>query len=265
MILRRDCVKIQSQKGSAFKWWIRIPLHPESVWVPIELPHEQEPLLRYNIRECKLVRDDARWFVNITVQKEARLKRRYATILPIDMGIRKLATTIEDGKPKFYGKEIRRTRGNYFRLRRSAGKARIIKRWKHKERETLRHQVHAITRRIVNTAKRNNAIIAIGDLKAIRSNGKRKGRSFNRRLSSQPFHLFKRCVTYKANWEGIRVIEVPEASHENRLGDGYWSTSTYAPSKPSLWCSQDTVQGYSHPTLVLRSALGSAQASPPLG
>jgi len=60
-------VKIQSQKESVFKWWIRIPLPPESVWVPIELPHEQEPLLRYDIRECKLLRDGARWFVNITL------------------------------------------------------------------------------------------------------------------------------------------------------------------------------------------------------
>ena len=211
MILRRDCVKIQSQKGSVFKWWIRIPLHPESIWVPIELPHEQEPLLRHDIRECKLVRDGERWFVNITLQKEARLKRRYATILPIDMGIRKLATTIESGKPRFYGKKVRRIRGKYFRLRRSAGKARIIKRWKHNERETVKHQVHAITRRIVKTAKQTNAIIAIGDLKAVRNKGKRKGRSFNRRLSSQPFYLFKQYLTYKANWEGIRVITVPEA------------------------------------------------------
>jgi len=209
MILRRDCVKIQSQKGLAFKWWIRIPLHPESVWAPIKLPHEQEPLLRNDIRECKLIRDNERWFVNITVQKEARLKRRYATILPIDMGIRKLATTIEDGKPRFYGKEIRRTRGKYFRLRRSVGKGRIIKKWRNKERENIRHQVHSITRRIADKAKQMNAIIAIGDLKGIRENG--KSRSFNRRLSTQPFYLFKQYLTYKANWEGIRVVEVPEA------------------------------------------------------
>jgi putative transposase len=209
MVLRRDCVKVQHQKDSVFKWWIRIPLHPESIWIPIELPHEQEPLLGHDIRECKLIRDGERWFVNITVQKEARLKRRYTTILPIDMGIRKLATTIENDKPRFYGKDVRQTRGNYFRLRRSAGKARIIKRWRHKERETVKHQVHAITRRIVEKAKATNAIIAIGDLEGIRDQD--KGRRFNRRLASQPFYLFKQLLTYKANWEGIRVITVPEA------------------------------------------------------
>jgi transposase len=38
-----------------------------------------------------------------------------------------------------------------------------------------------------------------------------KGRRFNRRLGSQPFCLFKQLLTYKANWEGIRVLTVPEA------------------------------------------------------
>ena len=209
LILRRDCVKIQYQKRSILAWWIRIPVNPRSIWVPIQLPHEQEPLLRYDIRECKLIQDNGKWFVNITVQKEAHLKRRYAAILPIDMGIRKLATTIEDGKPCFYGKEVRQTRGNYFRLRRSVGRGRIIKKWRHKEQENIKHQVHTITRHIVKKAKQANAIIAIGNLKGIR-NGNRS-RSFNRRLSMQPFYLFKQYLTYKANWEGIRVITVPEA------------------------------------------------------
>jgi putative transposase len=209
MILRRDCVRLQQQKESVFHWWIRIPVYPKSIWVPIQLPYEQELLLKHELRECKLIRDGEKWFVNITVQKEARLTRRYATVLPVDMGIRKLATTIEGGKPRFYGKDVRQTRGNYFRLRRSAGKARIIKRWRHKERETVRHQVHAVTRRIVEQAKRDNALIVIGDLEGIRRQD--RGRSFNRRLSSQPFYLFKQMLTYKANWEGIRVLTVPEA------------------------------------------------------
>jgi len=209
LILRRDRVKVQHQEDSVFKWWIRIPVNPRSIWVPIQFPRIQEPLLQYEVRECKLIRDGKHWFVNITVQKEARLRRKYATILPIDMGIRKLATTIENGKPHFYGKEIRRIRGKYFRLRRSVGRGRIIKKWKRKEEDTTRSQVHAITRRIVSRAKQSNAIIAVGDLKGIRQH--RKGRSFNRRLSSQPFYLFRQYLAYKANWEGIRVLAIPEA------------------------------------------------------
>jgi IS605 OrfB family transposase len=73
----------------------------------------------------------------------------------------------------------------------------------------VRHEVHAITRRIVEHAKRMNAIIVVGDLEGIRK--PKRGRSFNRRISSQPFYLFKQMLTYKANWEGIRVLTVPEA------------------------------------------------------
>ena len=211
MILRRDCVKVQPQKDSVFKWWIRIPVSPRSIWVPMQLPYEQEPLLAHDLRECKLLRgeDDGEWYVNITEQKQARLKRRYATVLPVDMGIRKLATTIEDDKPCFYGKEVRTIRGHYFRLRRSVGKPSIIRKWRHSEQRSARHEVQAITRRIVEHAKRMNALIVVGDLEGIWK--PTRGRSFNRRISSQPFYMFKQMLTYKANWEGIRVLTVPEA------------------------------------------------------
>jgi IS605 OrfB family transposase len=209
MILRRDCVKVQCQKDSIFKWWIRIPVNPRSIWVPMHLPYDLEPLLAHDLRECKLLRVEDEWYVNITVQKQARLKRRYAEVLPVDMGIRKLATTIEQGKPCFYGKKIRTIRGHYFRLRRSAGKPRIVKQWRHIEQRSVRHEVHAITRRIVEHAVRANAIIAIGDMQGICHND--LGRRFNRRISGQPFYMFKQMLTYKANWAGIRVLTVPEA------------------------------------------------------
>jgi hypothetical protein len=82
LILRRDCVKIQRHKDSVFRWWIRIPINPRSIWVPIQFPRIQEPLLEYEVRECKLIRDSKHWFVNITVQKNARLKRKYARVPP---------------------------------------------------------------------------------------------------------------------------------------------------------------------------------------
>jgi len=193
-----------------FHWWIRIPAYPRSIWAPIQLPYAQEPLLKHELRECKLLRgEDDEWYVNITVQKQVRLKRKYATVLPIDMGVRKLATTIEDGKPNFYGKQVRTIRGHHYRLRRAVGKPSIIKKWRHAEQVSVKHEVHAITRRIVEQAKRANALIVVGDLKGIREQD--RGRSFNRRLSSQPFYLFRQQLTYKANWEGIRVLTVSEA------------------------------------------------------
>ncbi len=114
------------------------------------------------------------WYVNITVQKQAHLKRKYTQVLPVDMGIRKLATTIEDGKPHFYGKKVRAIRGHHYHLRRSVGKPSIIKKWKHREQSSVRHEVHAITRKIVDHAKRMNAVIVIGDLGGIRNQNRGK-------------------------------------------------------------------------------------------
>jgi putative transposase len=111
MILRRDCIKVEQKPDSVFKWWLRLPLRAGSVWVPIQFPDSQERLLKLELHESKLIRSGDNWYVDIAVQKQARLKRRYVAVLPIDMGIRKLATTIEDGKPNFYGKDVRRTRG----------------------------------------------------------------------------------------------------------------------------------------------------------
>jgi len=67
VILRRDCVKVQNGKGSVFGWWIRIPISPKSIWIPIQFSRVQERLLKLEVRECKLLRgeDDER-FVNIT-------------------------------------------------------------------------------------------------------------------------------------------------------------------------------------------------------
>jgi IS605 OrfB family transposase len=241
MILRRDCVKLQEQERSMFQWWMRVPAYPKSIWAPIQLPYEQESLLKHELRECKLIRDGEEWFVNVTIQKEARLRRKYATVLPIDIGVRKLATTIENGKPNFYGKQVRTIRGHHFHLRRSVGKPSVIKKWRHAEQVSVRHEVHAITRRIVEQAKRANALIVIGDLKGIRQ--ERRGRSFNRRLSSQPFHLFKQLLSYKANWEGIRVLTVPEAYTSqmcSRCGvRGQRVAGRFSCSKCGLVCDAD--------------------------
>jgi transposase len=48
-------------------------------------------------------------------------------------------------------------------------------------------------------------------LKGIRKNGNSKGRRFNRKLNSFPYHKLSRYIKYKANWLGISVITVSEA------------------------------------------------------
>ena len=117
-------------------------------------------------------------------------------------------------RPKFYGRRVREVRGKYFWLRRKLGrekKLRAIKKIGHKERRLVNDELHKIAKDIVDEAERHNAIIAIGDLKGIRNNNKkRRGRKANRKVNSMPSYKLKEYIRYKALERGILAIEVPE-------------------------------------------------------
>jgi putative transposase len=158
-------------------------------------------------REAKIIRKDDDWYAYITVEKEVE-ERKPSSILAIDMGI-KTATTINsnDPKPKFYGKMLRKVREHFYQLRKTLQKKRAygaIKKIGNHERRITDSILHTISRRIVNEADRNNAMIVVGDLEGIRANHKSK--SFNRRLNSFPFHRLGQFKKYKASWLGIPVI-----------------------------------------------------------
>jgi len=147
------------------------------------------------------------------------IKKSYSSVLAIDMGIRHVACSVDtqSGETHFHGRELRRVRGHYFNLRRRLGEKKllkVIKRIGHKESHIVNDQLHKIAKNIVDEAERLDAIIAIGKLDNIRANG--KGRRFNRKLNSWPFWKLRRYIEYKANWRGIRVIEVNEAYTSQR-------------------------------------------------
>ena len=103
-------------------------------------------------------------------------------------------------------------RGHYFHLRRRLGEKKLLKvieRIGDKESRITNDQMHKVAKAIVDEAERLDAIIAIGNPKGIRRNG--KGRRFNRKLNSWPFWKLRQYIEYKANWRGIQVVEVSEA------------------------------------------------------
>ena len=74
--------------------------------------------------------------------------------------------------------------------------------------------MHKISREIVNRAKKEHAVIVLGDLKGIRKHN--KGRKLNRKLNAFPYYRLVRLIEYKAAWEGITVIKVNEANTSRR-------------------------------------------------
>ena len=154
--------------------------------------------LQWEVCESLLVRTkDDDFYLYVTVKKEVELKEEYSSIIAVDMGARWAAVSVarHRSKPKFYGKRVRELRGKYFWLRRKLGRAkklRAIKKIGHKERRLVNDELHKIAKDIVDEAERHDAIIAIGDLKGIRNNNKkRRGRKANRKVNSMPSHKLK--------------------------------------------------------------------------
>ncbi|MCD6380949.1 MAG: transposase [Candidatus Odinarchaeota archaeon] len=218
LILRNDVYRIWDVKttdNKLSKYWIKIPVYGirGGIKLPIKLHCEID--MGWKFKEAKVFRRKNGWFVHITVEKEVKIRKEYNNILAIDLGIRWVATVVSTGnpKPKFYGKELRKVRGHYFYLRRRLGKLKkfkAIKKIGNKEKRVVDDLLHKISKEIVNRAKRENAVIILGDLKGIRKRD--RGRKFNRKLNSFPYYHLSRFIEYKAAWEGIAVIKVNEAN-----------------------------------------------------
>jgi len=212
--IRKDLIKIERRDTKLVRYWVRIPvkLRHGGVWVAIK-PH-CEITDGLEICESKLLRRNGEYFLHLAVKREVELKTSYSSVLAIDLGIRHVACSVDtqSGATRFYGRELRETRGHYFHLRKRLGEKKllkVIKRIGNKESNIVNDQLHKIAKTIVDEAERTNAVIAIGNPKGIRRNG--KGRRFNRKLNSWPFWKLRQYITYKANWRGIRVVEVNEA------------------------------------------------------
>jgi len=218
LILRNDVYRVYDIKvtdNKLSKYWIKIPVYGIRGGIKLPIKPHCEIDTNWEFREAKVFRRKNGWFVHITVEKEVEIKQNYNNILAIDLGIRRIATVVStaDKKPKFYGKELRKVRGHYFFLRRKLGrlkKFKAIKKIGNKEKRVVDDLLHKISRKIVNRAKEENAVIVLGDLKGIRKQN--KGRKFNRKLNSFPYYRLSQFIEYKAAWEGIAVIKVNEAN-----------------------------------------------------
>jgi len=217
--IRKDLIRVEHRNTKIARYWVRIPvkLRRGGAWVAIK-PH-CEITADLEICESKLLRRNGEYFLHLVVKREVELKQSYSSVLAIDLGIRHVACSVDtrSGRTKFYGRELRRVRGHFFHLRRKLWRKRllkVVKRVGAKEGRIINNQLHKIARAIVDVAERSNAVIAIGNPKGIRRNG--KSRRFNRKLNSWPFWKLRRYIEYKANWRGIAVVEVNEAYTSQR-------------------------------------------------
>jgi len=259
LILRNDVYDVRITNNKLSKYWIKIPVHGVRGGIKLPIRPHCEIDASWKFKEAKVIRKENGWFVHITVEKEVEIKKEYENVIAIDLGIRNIATVVStaDGKPRFYGKELRRVRGHYFHLRRKLGKLKkfkAIKKIGNKERRAVDDLLHKISREIVNRAKEENAVIVLGDLKGIRKQN--RGREFNRKLNMFPYYRLSKFIEYKALWEGIAVIKVNEANTSkvcSRCGSqGLRRNGKFVCSK----CGVELNADYNGALNILKRALG---------
>jgi len=232
--IRKDLLRIEKRDTKIAKYWARVPVKGKKggVWIAIK-PHCDFPD-KYEICESKLIRDNGRFFLNITIQKDIEVKYpsefSKIAVIACDLGETNPITSVElrEGRifnPKFSGADIRKIRAHYNHIRKGIGKKkvkhalRIIKKIGHKEKRKVRDILHKETTKIVNRAKElreegYEPIIVIGKLKGLRRPHKKyvaRCRKNNRKVHSMPSYMITEMLKYKANWEGIPAVQVNEA------------------------------------------------------
>ena len=116
----------------------------------------------------------------------------------------------DTGKIVKLGKESLYIHKKYRNIRRRMqrqGKFGIIKRIRNRESRIIKNINHNISRKIVETAKENNAGIKLENLEGIRKN-KKHTRNFNYALHSWSFYQLQTFIEYKAKLCGIPLTYV---------------------------------------------------------
>jgi putative transposase len=174
VILRRDLVDIQQDIKFEGVYWMKIPVYPNSINIRIQTSCKYD-LSEYSIRESKILKIRNVWYIFVTIEKQDEPIIRADNVLAVDLGCKNIAVTVNtvNTKPNFYGAALRGIRGFYFNLRRKLGEKKAsdkIKSLKNIEFLRVNHELHKISKAIVEEAKRTNAVIILGKLKGIRKN-----------------------------------------------------------------------------------------------
>lgn len=209
--IRKDLITVKETNHKLSKYWVRIPVKGRrgGLWLPIK-PHQ--PIdFRCEFCESKIIKKGDDFFIHLTIKKKVKIKKSYSSVLAVDIGERVTATVLLDGKPIFFGREIRGIRRHYDWLRKRLGEKKLLKKIKqigHKEQRRVKQILHEISKAIVSLAYQHDSLILFGDLKGIRKSA--KGRRFNRIVSNMTFHKLTEYTIYKANWKGIKVVKMNE-------------------------------------------------------
>ncbi|MCT7968430.1 transposase [Laspinema sp. D1] len=167
---------------------------------------------------------DGLFYIHIQLTDKTPEPTKSGKVIGVDFGRRDIAVT-SDGE-KWDGKEIQQVRDKFSRVRaslqRKASKGtrstrrrarQILKRLSGRERRYQQWLNHNISKKVIDTAKASNAVIAIEDLTGIRerTNQEPRHKTERRRSNSWAFYQLRLFLTYKAIKAGVELVAVPPA------------------------------------------------------
>ncbi len=120
----------------------------------------------------------------------------------------------------------------------------IANKYGKRRRNRVNQLLHHVSKAVANKAKNDKAAIAFEDITYIRrlyQRGNGQGRNYRSTLNGWSFAEIKRLITYKAAWEGVRVIQlsVKETRGTSQLCPRCGKKMTQKDRKArQLWCAE---------------------------
>jgi len=214
------------EQGKEFDFFFKVKVNGDKrIAIPIECGEIQKQLLedalngKYKIGAFQLVgRDDWFYFV-IPIKKEVELKQKYDGVVGVDLGLRNNAviTLLYNGKITYveflkYRKLMHKIRMLWHRIdelksmlpKGQRTSKRIQRLWR-KIKRINNWIAHDVSKKIVEIAEENNAMIAMENLKGLYPVKGKNSRKNNRRIGNWVRGKIVKYTIYKARWKGIRV------------------------------------------------------------
>ena len=215
------------EQGKEFDFFFKVKVNGDKrIAIPIECGEIQKQLLedalngKYKIGAFQLVGRDGWFYFVIPIKKEVEIRQRYDGVIGVDLGLRYNAViTLLHKNGKITEVEFLKYRNLMHKIRMlwhridelksmlpegQRTSKRIQRLWR-KIKRINNWIAHNVSKKIVEVAKENNAMIAMENLKRLRPVRGKNSRKNNRRISNWVRGKVVKYTIYKARWEGIRV------------------------------------------------------------
>jgi putative transposase len=216
LFLRNDTFRVErSENAEEFDYWAKIPIHDEWGGIDVPIKPHREIKKEWRINDSKIVKKDDYFELHISVRFEVEPRQDFSDVLAVDLGESTYATAVlsSDGRPRFYGEDIRGIRRHYSHLRKNLQEKGLqdeVERIGQKECRTVNHRLHEISRELVSLADQHDSIIVLGDVKEV-GGDTGKGNRMNRIANNWAVGKLRRFIQYKAQEKGIPVILIDES------------------------------------------------------